>query len=58
MLLLGLRFILGFSLVNYISNMRIDGSVCIITGGTSGIGESIAYDLLANNAKVAIWGRN
>ena len=38
--------------------MRIEGSVCLITGSTSGIGTAIALRFLQHGARVALWGRN
>ena len=37
--------------------MELEGAVCVVTGGTRGIGRAIARDLLAEGARVAICGR-
>ena len=38
--------------------MNLDGKVCVVTGGTKGIGYAIAEALLKNGAKVLICGRS
>lgn len=35
--------------------MRMDGKVCVVTGGARGIGEAIGRLLRAEGATVAVW---
>ena len=37
--------------------MELEGAVCVVTGGTRGIGRAVARDLLAAGGRVAICGR-
>ena len=39
------------------SNMKLEGKVCLITGGTKGIGAATAIDLAKQGATIAILGR-
>lgn len=45
------------SLDNY-NKLTLRGKNCLITGGTSGIGEAIAYKMLLEGANVVVIGRN
>jgi NAD(P)-dependent dehydrogenase (short-subunit alcohol dehydrogenase family) len=37
---------------------KMENKIALVTGGTSGIGEAIALELVANNIEVIISGRN
>jgi NAD(P)-dependent dehydrogenase (short-subunit alcohol dehydrogenase family) len=42
----------------YFQKMKIEGSVIIVTGGASGLGEGVARDLVKRGARVSILDLN